>query len=235
MDAKSLLESMLNDGKSIAGRALDKAEDQIGMPEQGEQREVMLDGMKKGALAAGALAILLGTGAGRRVGGAALKIGSVAALGGLAYNAWQRWQTDVQGGKVTRVEPVDGAAAASIEALSGEALESRSISLLRVMIAAARADGHIDEQEKKAIMDRMGDRQLGDDTLAFLRSEIESDVDLQALAALADSPAAAAEMYLVARSVIDPSSAVESAWLAKFADAMQLQDENVKELETTLV
>ena len=69
MDAKSLLESMLSDGKSIAAKTVDQASGQIGLPESGEQREVMLDGMKKGAIAAGALALLLGTDAGRRVGG----------------------------------------------------------------------------------------------------------------------------------------------------------------------
>jgi uncharacterized membrane protein YebE (DUF533 family) len=233
MDAKSLLESMLSDGRSIAAKTVDQAGDRIGLPESGEQRDVMLDGMKKGALAAGALAILLGTGAGRRVGGAALKIGSVAAVGGLAYNAWQKWQTNVEGGKVTRVDPA-GADAKQVSELDGDALQSRSVNLVRAMIAAARADGHIDANEKQAILKQMGDQQLPDDVLEFLRTEIESDVDVSTLAALAASPREAAEMYLVARIVIDKTVPVEEQWLNSFAVALELSDEVVADMEAQL-
>ncbi len=231
MDAKSLLESMLSDGKSIAAKTVDQASGQIGLPESGEQREVMLDGMKKGAIAAGALALLLGTNAGRRVGGAALKIGSVAAVGGLAYNAWQRWQTNVEGGKATRVDPAD---AKQVTELAGDALQNRSVNLVRAMIAAARADGHIDASEKQAILEQMGDQKLSDDVLAFLRKEIESEVDVTTLAGLADSPSEAAEMYLVARLVIDKTAPVEQQWLESFATALALSDEIVSEMEAQL-
>lgn len=233
MDAKSLLESMLSDGRSIAAKTVDQAGEQIGLPDSGEQRDAMLDGMKKGALAAGALALLLGTDAGRRVSGAALKIGSVAAVGGLAYNAWQKWQTNVEGGKVTRVDPA-ASDAKQVSELDGDALQGRSVNLVRAMIAAARADGHIDANEKQAILKQMGDQQLPDEVIAFLRTEIESDVDVATLAALAESPSEAAEMYLVARIVIDKAQPAERQWLDSFATALALSDEVVSDMEAQL-
>ena len=48
---------------------------------------------KDNPLAAGALvAVLLGTGTGRQVTGAALKLGGIAAIGGLAYKAYQNYK-----------------------------------------------------------------------------------------------------------------------------------------------
>ena len=48
---------------------------------------------KDNPLAAGALvAVLLGTGTGRAVTGTALKLGGIAAIGGLAYKAYQNYQ-----------------------------------------------------------------------------------------------------------------------------------------------
>ena len=49
---------------------------------------------KDNPLAAGALAaILLGTGTGREVAGGALKLGGLAAVAGLAYKAYQNYQS----------------------------------------------------------------------------------------------------------------------------------------------
>jgi len=151
MDAKGVLDSVLADGQSMASgaldQAMDKAEQHLDLPEAGPERDAMISGMKTGAVAAGALAILLGTRAGRRLGGTALKLGSVAAIGGLAYNAWQKWETNVEGGRVKSIDAVD-ASARPIDALEESSLQERSVVLLRTMIAAAQADGHIDAAEK---------------------------------------------------------------------------------------
>ncbi len=54
---------------------------------------------KDNPLAAGALvAVLLGTDTGRQVGGAALKLGGIAAIGGLAYKAYQNYKNGESAG-----------------------------------------------------------------------------------------------------------------------------------------
>ena len=52
----------------------------------------------KGAAAGGALGLLLGSKRGRRIGGTVLKYGTVAALGALAWRAYQDHQARAQGG-----------------------------------------------------------------------------------------------------------------------------------------
>jgi len=59
----------------------------------------MLRGLGKGAAAAGALALLVGTKGGRRVTGTALKLGSLAALGGVGYTAYRNWQEKQSGAR----------------------------------------------------------------------------------------------------------------------------------------
>ena len=94
MDTKSFLDDLLKTGKEYASKGREVAEEKLKMPKKGEQDyDATIDGMKKGAIAVGVLALLLGTGAGRRVTGSALKIGSLAAIGGIGWKAYQNWDT----------------------------------------------------------------------------------------------------------------------------------------------
>lgn len=71
MDTRTFLDQMLGSAKTWAERGQELTEQKLGVPESGEQREAMLSGIGKGALAAGVLALLLGTGTGRKMTGAA--------------------------------------------------------------------------------------------------------------------------------------------------------------------
>jgi len=223
MDASSILDNLLKTGQQLVEQGKDLAENKAGVPVDDAARKTMLDGAKKGAIGAGVLAILLGTGAGRKVTGAALKMGSVAAVGGLAYKAFQNWQ-GVHSGK-----PV--AENASVDQLEGEAAESRSLTLLRAMIAAAKADGHINEGELDAIQQQLSKMSLDGDTLEFLQAELTKPVSASEIAAMSDSPNAAAEIYLVSRIIIDDSNAQEKAYLAELAKQLKLKDTLVAELD----
>ncbi len=223
MDARSILDNLLKTGQDLVEQGKDLAENKAGVPVDENARKTMLDGAKKGAIGAGVLAILLGTGAGRKVTGAALKMGSVAAVGGIAYKAFQNWQ-GVHSGK-----PVSDAA--SVDQLEGEAAESRSLALLRAMIAAAKADGHIDEGELESIQEQLSDMSLDGDTMEFLQAELTKPVSAADIASSADSPSAAAEIYLVSRIIIDDSNAQEKAYLAELAKQLKLKDTLVAELD----
>ncbi len=229
MDSKGLLESLLADGKSIAERSLDVTQNKLGVPQQaGAERDAMLDGMQKGALTAGALALLLGTGAGRRLTGAAIKVGSVAAIGGLAYNAYSKWQAQIQdsSGSVNRIEPVQPKSD-QVDV----AAQQKSVVLVRAMVAAAKADGHIDAAERKSMLELVDQQHFDAETLEFLKDQINNDVTVTEIAALADSPELANEMYLACRIVIDQSNVAEKEWLSSLSSELGLADELVANLE----
>ena len=119
---------------------------------------------KDNPLAAGALvAVLLGTGTGRKVTGSAVKLGGLAAIArprlqGLPelperQPARRRPAGAGQQGEPELLPPPSNTEFDPSQAPQGEA--EFSLALVRAMIAAAKADGHIDDAEKKKIGDRM--------------------------------------------------------------------------------
>ena len=221
MDTKALLEQLLQSGQTLLDKGRDIAEEKLNIPAEGEQRDAMLDGMKKGAVAAGALALLLGTRGGRAVTGTALKLGSVAALGGMAWKAYQDW---AQGsGQAPAGKPLDQ--------LDGEALNKRSAQIIRAMIAAAKADGHIDEEEKKRIDQQIAEMNLVDGATDFIASELDKPLNIHEVVEGVDDPEAAVEIYLASRMVVDVDNIPERIYLKSLARELKLSDELVARLD----
>ncbi|MDQ2632144.1 MAG: tellurite resistance TerB family protein [Pseudomonadota bacterium] len=197
---------------------------------------------KDNPLAAGALvAVLLGTGTGRKVTGSALKIGGLAAVAGLAYKAYQNYQKGNQPGAAseqgTQQEPVLLPPPSDTEfdpagAPQGEA--EFTLALVRAMIAAAKADGHIDDEEKKKVGDRLALAGLGSEAEAFLREELEKPLDLDELVSLARTEAQRVELYTASRLTIEPDSRAERGYLDLLAGRLQLPDALVDHIEATV-
>ena len=152
-------------------------------------------------LAAGALAaVLLGTGTGRKLTGSALKIGGMAAVAGLAYKAYQNYQSGKQPGTAAPQQgepellpPPSDTAFDPAQAPQGEA--EFALVIVRAMIAAARADGHIDDAERGKIADRLKLGGIGSEAEAFLMEELEKPTDLDSLVAAAKTDAQKVELY----------------------------------------
>ncbi len=223
MDTKALLEQLLQSGQTLLDKGRDIAEEKLNIPAEGEQRDAMLDGMKKGAVAAGALALLLGTRGGRAVTGTALKLGSVAALGGLAWKAYQEW---AQGSDQTPAAP-----GKPLDQLEGDALNRRSAQIIRAMIAAAKADGHIDEDEKKRIDQQIAEMNLVDGATDFIARELDKPLNIHDVVEGVDDPEAAVEIYLASRMVVDVDNIPERIYLKSLARELKLSDELVARLD----
>ena len=107
-----------------------------------------------GAAAAGLLSMFLKKGKGQRIAHA----GSMAALGALAYAAYQKYQQNQSAGNAAQQ-----AEAAAPLALPETAFAANNDSenagrvILRTMIAAAAADGSIDEAEQSLILQEGGE------------------------------------------------------------------------------
>ena len=154
-----------------------------------------------GAAAAGLLSMFLKKGKGQRIAHA----GSMAALGALAYAAYQKYQQNQSAG-------TESAAAAAPLALPETAFAANNDSenagrlILRTMIAAAAADGSIDEAEQSLILQEGGEDA---ETRQWL----------------------AAEAYLAARLVCADLSRKEIVFLSQLSQALQLDDKLVDSLE----
>lgn len=171
----------------------------------------------KGALAGGALAMLLGSRKARKVGGKLALYGGVAAVGMLAYKAYGDWKKQ-QGGTAASASPQ------TVDALPPPEAESHSQAILRALIAAAKADGHIDAREREVIEGEFV--RVGADTelRGWLSAELEKPLDPAEVARAATSPEVAAEMYLASLLAADEQSFMERAYLDELARQLKLDD-----------
>ena len=173
-------------------------------------------------LAAGML--LSGGGLGKLAGNA-VKIGAVAAVGGLAYKAWQNYQKNQQGAASTTRED------AFIPAAGDErGQEELGKSLVRAMIAAAKADGRIDADEKEAIFGKLETMNLSAEEKAWVFDELSSPLDINAVAARADTPEHATEIYAASLVAITADTAAERAYLDALASKLRLAPALVAEI-----
>ncbi len=185
----------------------------------------------KSLLGGGAMGMLVGSKRGRSMGGKALKYGAIAGVGVLAWKAWQ----SSQAAKNSNGQPDNAQAAAAegerVEVLSGDVQERRSLELLQAMIMAARADGHIDEQEQALITEQIDALGADQEMHNWVEQQLNAPLDAQTLAREADSPQAAREMYLISVAVTDDQNPMERAWLDQLASALNLSKEMTVELE----
>jgi uncharacterized membrane protein YebE (DUF533 family) len=194
---------------------------------------------KDNPLAAGALAaILLGTGTGREVAGGALKLGGLAAVAGLAYKAYQNYQSGkapaeaAQTAEGELLPPPDDSSFHPETAPQGE--HEFALILVRAMIAAARADGHIDDAERARITEKLSLSGMNSDTQEFLADELNAPVDLDALVAAAVTDAQKVELYTASRLTIEPKTRAERGYLDLLAGRLKLPDSLIDHIEATV-
>lgn len=167
--------------------------------------------LAQGAIAGGALSLLLGSRGGRKL----ATYGGLAALGTLAYRAWRDHQRGSAAG--------DGAEPRTVDRLSGPEVELHSRGILVALIAAAKSDGHIDDRERALIQDEVG--KLSQDTglQTWIADELAQPLDPVRVAASATTPELASEMYLASLLVADEQSFMERAYLDELAKQLKLE------------
>jgi len=193
-----------------------------------------------GGVAAGFAASMLMGKKGRKMMGKAAKYGAVAAIGGLAYHAWQKSQQNKQGQSATptgQAAPQDADFtpapdnSAFLPAPNDEAaVDQLGKALVRAMIAAAKADGKVDAEEKEAIFARLNAMDLSPEDKAFVFDELSAPFDINAVVAAADTPEHAAEIYAASLVAIEIDTPAEQAYLQMLAARLNLDADLVNEI-----
>lgn len=177
-----------------------------------------LKGLAGGGVAGSLATILLGSKSGKKLAKSALKVGGTAALAGLAYKAYQTWQQNQQG------QPANPAPVQETVFLPPQAAAQAdlSLALLRAMIAAAKADGHIDAAEQQKIFGKLDEAGLGMEAKAFVIDEMRKPLNIDAIVADATTPERAIELYTASVLAIDADDPSEQAYLAMLAARLKL-------------
>lgn len=203
---------MSQKAKDLAHKGEDYLADKLGINDTPASRSALRKGMSTGA-AAGGLALLLSSRSARKL----AALGGISALGILAYKAYQG-----NGGKMP--SNLDDA----ISVLKGEKAEARAEILIRAMIAAARADGTVNEDELAIIRAHRATSEEG------LKLAMDQTDDPKAIARLANSPQAAREIYAVSCRVADGLNPKERDYLDGLAMALKLDPETAAHIETDM-
>ncbi len=181
------------------------------------------------AVLGGVGALLFGSSTGRSVLGSAAKLGGAALIGGLAYRAYQNHQAgkpllDLQGQQLL---PAPAGSGFEAEATS----QTAALALVRAMIAAAACDGHIDDEERNAIMGGLSEAGFDPEAKDWLENELANPATVEALAKAAETPELAAQIYTAARIAINPDTPPERDFLARLAAAAGLDAQLVANID----
>ena len=210
-DPQKLLEKLLGGGTNPDGSKTPVSPD-------------LMKGIAGGAIAGGLAGLLLG---GKSIRGA-LKLGGIAALAGLAYKVYTAWQASKEPPpaadstipmKDVTPEPEETAFLPS----PPKARAEMSLAILSAMIAAAKADGHIDAAEQQRIFAKLDEHELGLEEKAFVMDELRKPLDVDAVVASATTPELAVEIYVASLMAIDPDLAAEKTYLTTLAERLKIE------------
>jgi uncharacterized membrane protein YebE (DUF533 family) len=215
---KSILDSLLTSGKDLYARGENAAAGKLGVGDDPQARAQMRNAALGGAAATAALGMLLGTKSGRSIAKTGALAGGIGWLGKMAYDAY-----------VAKSQAAAAPAGQPVAALEGPAGDRRAQALLAAMVAAARADGHIDAEERGMIEAKLGE--MGGDARAALAAELDRPLDAHAIAAMADSEQAKAEIYAMSALICGGDHPMERAWLDSLSAALGLEPAVAREIE----
>lgn len=190
-------------------------------------------GFGGGAVVGGALGLLLGNKKFRKVGGKLAGYGGAAALGALALRTYQDWhsrQATPHAGATSGTAPTP-MSPLRLTDVETPLMEQHSRAMLAAMIAAAKADGHIGPDERALIEAEVQRLPSSKSDQRWLHAELEKPIDPAAIAALAQSPEMAAEIYLASLLVTEQDNVMERAYLDELARALELEPSLKTELE----
>jgi uncharacterized membrane protein YebE (DUF533 family) len=189
-------------------------------------------GLAGGAAAGGIMALLMGNKSARKVAGKAAGYGGAALLGGLAYKAYSNWQHN-KGGQTTSGIGSGGMVLENTEALTPADTQTPDfqLQLIKSMIAAAKADGHIDATEQQRIFSTVDEMDVTTEVKGVIFDLLQQPITLEELARGAASIEQKSEIYLAACLVISSDHPMEQAHLDQLASALALPEGLAEQLQ----
>ncbi|QUM75836.1 tellurite resistance TerB family protein [Moritella sp. 24] len=230
MNSSKLFQQLLSEGKQLLDKNSDKLKNQD-MNLQSAKK--MASGFGGGLASGGILGAILGSKKGRSYAGKAAKVGSVAALGGAAYYAYQKWQSEQKAATPTQSSTNMNVASlpSATDVITEPELQCNTDLLLDAMIGAAKADGHVDAQEHQAIISKLSALGIDQGSNQLIEAALTKPLDPAGLAARVTSVEQACEVYLISYSVIDVDHFMEKAYLQELEKHLNLPATLIEKLK----
>ncbi|MGB5454554.1 MAG: tellurite resistance TerB family protein [Gammaproteobacteria bacterium] len=188
-------------------------------------------GLVGGAAAGGIMALLMGNKSARKFAGKAATYGGAAMLGGLALKAYQNWQKNSIEDSSSAGTQNSSDTMKNTSAFSETLEPAFELTVIKAMIAAAKADGHIDDIEQRRIFKAVDQMDLSNATKGMVFDLLRQTISVEELAAGVVSMEQKSEIYLASCLTIDPDQPAEQAHLDQLATALELPQGLAHELQ----
>ncbi|MFT5277049.1 MAG: uncharacterized membrane protein YebE (DUF533 family) [Glaciecola sp.] len=204
-----------------------------------------------GGIAGGLAGGLMSKG-GKKTSKKALKMGALAAVGGIAWKAYKSYSDQqAQDRAHNRGKYQDYDSPQSHQTSSSFGYEPNSLQeskfddvvtetntegqllLLRAMVAAAHADGHIDQTERMKIFDQVENMELSVEDKSSLFDEMRNPLSIEEIAAKVPCSEAATEVYAISALAVDLYQNDSRMYLDKLARMLCIPAELQEALERT--
>jgi len=229
MNTSSLLDQLLKSGQELLqnkGSQSGNVNSRGGSPDDllsGGGLGNLLSGFGGGTLTGGAIGLLLGNKKARKVGGKVAMYGGLAAIGVIAYKAFSNWQG--QQAQASQYAPQ------TIDRIPSTQVEQHSQAILKALVAASKADGHIDANERQLIEAEISKMTSDMELRRWVEAELNKPLDPADVARAATTPEMAAEMYIASVMMVDEESFMERSYLGELARQLNLDPNLKNELE----
>ncbi|MGK0441887.1 MAG: uncharacterized membrane protein YebE (DUF533 family) [Pseudohongiellaceae bacterium] len=177
-------------------------------------------GLVGGAAAGGVMALILGNKKARGFAGNAATLGGAALLGGIAFKAFSSWKQNAAPATTDykSVANVNEQITANDTPLSVDF----QLVLIKAMIAAAKADGHINNEEQQRIFNAVDTMQLSYEVKGLVFELLRQPIFLEELAHSAITMEQKSEVYLVSCLAINTDHPSEKIHLETLANLLKL-------------
>ncbi|MEZ5458167.1 MAG: tellurite resistance TerB family protein [Steroidobacteraceae bacterium] len=185
-------------------------------------------GAAMGGLAGSVLGnVLTGRGGGKKL----LKYGGLAAIGYVAYQAWQKNQAQKAGGVAAAPAlPMAQALPAPFDLEAG-ANASNALRVIQAMIAASKADGVVDASERDRVFDKLREANLPQQDQDEVLRLLTQPMDMESVVRGVDSRELALEIYAASVFAVSPASRAERAYLDLLAARLGLDGDLSVQIE----
>ncbi|MPW30652.1 DUF533 domain-containing protein [Agarivorans sp. B2Z047] len=187
-------------------------------------------GLAGGAAAGGLMTLLVSNKSARKFAGKAATYGGAAVLGGLAYSAFSNWKKQSSSSQnhhtSQKLEQIDQSSFTSTANNN-----DFQLTILKAMIASAKADGHIDEQEQQRIFEALEQMELSEHVKSTLYQLMRQPISIGELASEVETIEQKSELYLASCFAINVDNAAEQAHLDGLAYALRLPFDLAEQLQ----
>lgn len=183
-----------------------------------------------GLLGAGALGALLGSVLSKDV----LQNAALVGAGAVAWNFYKKW-SDKKGQEAVAAPAGASFPGAQSAAAPTAGADPTAMLLLRAMVYAARADGHIDATEQDRISKMVRQMFPGQDAGPLINSLLNEPINPAVLAGQVCSAEQGEDLYRLSCLIVDIDHFMERSYLDGLAQSLHIQPQRKEALELEAV